>query len=112
MTGRAGHVRDDDPGAVYVDRRQHWLGLKASPFANPYRIGKDGTRAEVIEQYRERLLASPALLARLPKLRGKPPARWCRHDGEERTADNACDTDVLIELRHRFTDAEMGAMGA
>ncbi len=65
--------------------------------------GPDGDWAEVIGLY--------WLLARLPALRGKPPACWCRHNGEARTAENACHPDVLLELLGRHNDAELRAMG-
>lgn len=39
--------KDTDPYDVYIGR--------GSPFGNPYEIGKDGTRDEVIESYRYHL---------------------------------------------------------
>lgn len=39
--------KDTDPYDVYIGR--------GSPFGNPYEIGKDGTRDEVIENYRYHL---------------------------------------------------------
>lgn len=56
---------------VYIGRASPRHGLPASPFANPFRIGRDGTRAEVLLKYRQHLLRRPDLLARLPELRGK-----------------------------------------
>ena len=110
MTPRVVHEQDRVPGAIYVGRRQHRLKLPQSPFANPYRIGPDGTRAEVIALYRQRILGSTKLLRALPQLRGRPLACWCRHDGDARTADNACHADVLLELLERHTDEELRAM--
>ena len=37
-------------GALYVGRA--WRGLPGSPLANRYRIGRDGSRTEVIDLYR------------------------------------------------------------
>jgi hypothetical protein len=85
----------DDPGladVVYVGRafcRGGWR-LAASPLANPFRIGADGDRAEVVARYREYLLASPDLLALLPGLRGKRLGCWC--------APLPCHADVIAEL--------------
>ena len=110
MTARVVHIQDRVPGAVYVGRRQHWLKLPQSPFADPYRIGSDGTRAEVIALYRQRILGSPKLLHDLPQVRGKPLACWCRLDGEARTADKACHADVLLELLESYTDQELRAI--
>lgn len=70
----SGH-RDDAKLAdvVYVGRAMHrgrWR-LAASPLANPFRPGRDGTRADVIARYRDYLLGRPDLLALLPPLRGR-----------------------------------------
>lgn len=70
------------PDSVFVGRPSAW--------GNPYKIGRDGTRDEVIAQYRERLLRSPDLLARLPELQGKYLICFC--------APLPCHADVLFEL--------------
>lgn len=57
---------------------------------NPYHIGKDGTRAEVIAKYRTYILKSPHLLALLPTLKGKVLGCWCKPQD--------CHGDVLVEL--------------
>jgi hypothetical protein len=47
--------RDGWVGAtrIYIGRLNHSRGLlKSSPLANPYRIGKDGSRKAVVEKYR------------------------------------------------------------
>jgi hypothetical protein len=74
----------------YVGRAAPRQGLAASPFGNPYRVDVDGTRAEVIERYREWILTRPELLARLHELRGSVLACWC--------SPEACHADVLTEL--------------
>ncbi len=70
------------PFDVYVGRPTKW--------GNPFIIGKDGTRDEVIAKYRKWLESSPILMASLPELRGKVLACWC--------APLACHADVLVEL--------------
>ncbi len=75
---------------VYIGRANAHYGLKASPFANPFRIGVDGTREEVIAKYRGWILKQPALLRALPGLKGKRLGCWCR--------PLACHGDVLAEL--------------
>jgi len=107
---RVVHVKDRLPGAVYVGRRQPWVGLAQSPFANPFPITPESDRATVIARFREHLLGSPALLRRLPELRGRPLACWCRRDGEPRTEANACHADALVELLAAHTDGELRAM--
>lgn len=113
--GRVVHVTDRVAGAVYVGRAMPRLGLPESPFGNGYKIGRDGDRAICIAHYHDDLMhyaGTPSdLLHRLPELRGKPLACWCRHDGEERTTANACHGDVLLEVLDRWTDEELVAMG-
>jgi len=112
MTARVVHVNDRVPGAVYVGRAMGALGMSGSPFGNPFRIGEHGGRAFVFEFYRGHLLASPDLLARLPELRDRPWACWCRRDGEPRAGRNACHADVLVGLLEAHSDGELRAMAA
>lgn len=63
---------------------------RPSPWGNPFTIGKDGTREEVINKYREWIYTQPELLAHVPELKGKTLGCWC--------APQACHGDVLIEL--------------
>lgn len=67
---------------VYIGRPSMW--------GNPFSIGKDGTRADVVEKYRAWIQTQPQLLAALPSLRGKTLGCWC--------APNACHGDVLHEM--------------
>lgn len=63
---------------------------RPSKWGNPFRIGVDGTRREVIEKYRDHVLNSPELLASLNELRGKDLGCWCK--------PLPCHGDVLEEL--------------
>lgn len=45
MRGRRGVI---PPGAVYVGRAIPRIALQASKWANPFKIGRDGTRDEVV----------------------------------------------------------------
>ena len=60
-------------GAVRIDRRTKW--------GNPYRIGKHGTREEVIERYRRwlwrRIRTGEVSLEELASLHGKTLACHC-----------------------------------
>lgn len=67
---------------VYIGRPGKW--------GNPFVIGLDGTRREVVEKYRAYLMNSPDLLASLPELEGKTLGCWC--------APLPCHGDVLAEL--------------
>jgi hypothetical protein len=89
LRGRGGVV---PTGAVYVGGRLYrgpWR-LPASKWANPFKIGRDGTREEVIAKYRAWLVQQPELMATLPELQGKDLACWC--------APEPCHAEVLGEL--------------
>jgi hypothetical protein len=87
LRGRRGVVPE---GAAYIGRAMPRIGLAASKWANPFKIGHDGSRDEVIAKYRAYLLQHPSLMAALPELRGKDLACWC--------APERCHGDVLLEL--------------
>ena len=76
------HVRDRRHNTVFIGR--------PSLFGNPFRIGVDGTREEVIERYRRHLLSSPQLLQQLPLLVGRRLACFC--------VPETCHGDVLVEV--------------
>lgn len=70
------------PYDVYIGRPSIW--------GNPFTIGQDGSRLEVIQKYRKWILTQTELLAKLPELRNKVLACWC--------SPEACHGDVLKEL--------------
>lgn len=74
-----------EPYDVYIGRGSIW--------GNPFVIGRDGDRAEVIRKFEEYLAASPELIARLPELLGKRIACFC--------APLACHGDVLKRWAER-----------
>jgi hypothetical protein len=53
-------------------------------------IGKDGTREEVIEKYREYAINNPIIQEHLSELQDKVLGCWC--------SPKACHGDVLVEL--------------
>ena len=67
---------------VYIGRGSKW--------GNPFVIGKDGTREEVVEKYAEYILKNDELLSCLSELKGKD--LWCF------CAPKLCHGDVLIVL--------------
>ena len=70
-------------GAVYIGR--------PSPWGNPFHIGKDGTRAEVVEKFRQYLNKKPELVQKAKReLAGKSLICWC--------APLACHGDVWMEV--------------
>jgi len=72
---------------VYVGRPTRW--------GNPFEIGKDGDREEVIKKYREwlrdKLKEDPNFLE---PLRGKDLACWC-------PLNKPCHVDVILEFLKR-----------
>ena len=66
---------------VYIGRPSIW--------GNPFVIGKDGTREEVVEKYRRWLLTQPDLLGKIVILKGKTLGCWCK--------PQACHGDILAE---------------
>jgi len=73
--------------AIYVGRPSKW--------GNPYRIGRDGSRTEIIELYRHYLAMANLnhCTLDLHELRGKDLVCWC--------APLPCHADVLLELANR-----------
>lgn len=67
---------------VFIGRPSIW--------GNPFVIGKDGTRDEVVSKYRKYLRASPKLMAQLETLCGKRLGCYCK--------PASCHGDVLAEL--------------
>jgi hypothetical protein len=70
---------------VYIGRPSKW--------GNPFEIGKDGTRTEVIEKFRKWIQTQPELLSALSELEGKRLGCWCK--------PLKCHGDVLHELANR-----------
>lgn len=79
-------------GVVFIDKVR--FPKKQSNFCNKFKIGKDGTREEVIEKYRnyigKRLENEPELKEELKKMKGKNLGCWCHPE--------PCHGDVLMEL--------------
>lgn len=77
--------------AVHCKRERHHVYIgRPSKWGNPFVVGKDRTREQVIAQYERWLCDQPALMAALPELRGKVLGCWC--------APRACHGDVLVRL--------------
>ena len=66
---------------IYIGRPSKW--------GNPYEIGKDGDRQQVIDKFRNYILNSE-LLYDIMELDGKILGCWC--------SPKACHGDVLVEI--------------
>lgn len=77
---------------VYIGRGSIW--------GNPYKIGRDGTREQVIEKYRvhivKRLLIEEGLVDELMKLDGQTLGCYCKPE--------SCHGDVLVEIIEELKD--------
>ncbi len=73
-----------DDNFVYIGRGSKW--------GNPYRIGKDGNREEVIDKFREYILRGEGrhLLHNLHEVRGKTCVCYCH--------PQPCHGDVIASL--------------
>ena len=67
---------------IYIGRPSKW--------GNPFKIGRDGNREEVIEKYRNYILMDNELMESLNELKDKVLGCWC--------SPELCHGDVLIEL--------------
>lgn len=76
--------------AVYIGRPSKW--------GNPFTIGRDGDREEVIHRYRDYILGNQDLMDSLVELEGKHLVCWC--------APLACHGDVLLELIKKEPQSE------
>jgi hypothetical protein len=81
---------EQKPFDIYIGRESH--GRKRSKWANPFIIGRDGTRKEVIAKFRQWMKNNP-LLADLHELDNKVLGCWC--------GKKSCHGQVLIELREQ-----------
>jgi hypothetical protein len=71
-----------EPYDIYIGRPTKW--------GNPFKIGRDGNREEVLEKYRKYLESNKKLLADVFVLKGKTLGCWCK--------PKACHGDILAEF--------------
>lgn len=81
MTTTVVHCKKS-PYDIYIGRPSKW--------GNPFVVGQDGTREEVVQKYREWVVQQPELMDSLNELKGKTLACWC--------SPLPCHGDVLAEL--------------
>jgi hypothetical protein len=97
LNARDQRVPRHGPDQVYVGRGSKW--------GNPFKIGRDGTRNEVVAKYAAWIERQPELMAALPELVGKHLVCWC--------APERCHADVLLELlddaNRQFNEARFAA---
>jgi len=67
---------------VYIGRGTVW--------GNPFKIGKDGTRKEVLDKYEKWVVTQPKIIESLHLLKGKILGCWCK--------PYPCHGDILVRL--------------
>jgi hypothetical protein len=67
---------------IYIGRPSKW--------GNPFVIGKDGNRDEVISKYEMYIMNNPSLIDALPELVGKVLGCWCK--------PLTCHGDILVRM--------------
>lgn len=70
---------------VYIGRPSEW--------GNPFVIGRDGTRRQVIIKHKKWIRTQPQLLSRLKELKGKRLGCYC--------APLSCHGDFLAEMAEK-----------
>lgn len=89
---RVVHCRDTYD--IYIGR--------PSPWGNPFKIGPDGTREEVLGKYRSWVVTQPQIMARLGELRGRTLGCWCK--------PKTCHGDILAELADALPDLGLSGL--
>ena len=72
------------------------LIARPSKWGNPFRIGRDGNRDQVIKMYEVHIRCRPDLIAALTELAGKRLGCYCK--------PLPCHGDVLLKLLAEFLD--------
>jgi hypothetical protein len=88
-----------EPFDVYIGRG------RGSVWGNPFKIGEDGEREEVIEKYKQWLVFGEGrlLIKRLGELEGQTLGCWCADYGGLSAGDGLfCHGQILLKLlQHR-----------
>jgi len=84
-------------GVVFINKKRY--PPNSYKFANPYKIGKDGTREEVIVKYKEYIIKKlendKSLINELLSLKGKKLGCWCYPE--------ICHGNILLELIDKYS---------
>lgn len=72
---------------------------RPSIFGNPFVIGKDGNRDDVIEKYRQWVYSQSDLIQEIKKLKGKTLGCWCEDNQN-------CHGRIIIEIADSILDEE------
>lgn len=95
MTTRVVHVRKA-PFDLYIGRA--FAEFHESDWHNPFKIEPGCGRKCVVQKFRQYLLNSPELLARLHEVRNKTLGCWCK---DKYGKGRLCHGDIIAELADR-----------
>ena len=87
------HIKDKELDGANFSSNEVYIG-RPSIWGNPFVIGKDGSREEVIDKYEDYIMYNDELMSNLHTLRGKALVCYCK--------PQACHGDVLVKLVDRF----------
>lgn len=77
-----------------ITEKKERFPKESSKFCNPFKVGKDGTREEVIEKYekyiKEKIIVNNELKEELIKMKNKNLGCWCYPE--------KCHGDILINI--------------
>lgn len=83
-------------GVVFIEKQRY--PKESSIFCNPYKIGKDGNRENVIKMYKNYILSkidnSEEFKNKLLQLKGKNLGCWCYPE--------ACHGDILLDIINQY----------
>lgn len=83
-------------GVVFINKQRY--PKHPSKFANPFKIGKDGTREDVIDKYKEYIInkinSNEISTQELLSLKGKQLGCWCHPE--------MCHGDILLDLIEQY----------
>ena len=91
------HIYIGRRGIVFIDNKR--FPEKDSIWANPFKIGKDGSREEILDLYRDYIetkIEKESLGDDLKSLKGKVLGCWC--------SPQPCHGDILIELINKYIE--------
>ncbi len=81
--------KDIPKDAIYVGR--------PSKFGNPFIVGRDGTREQVVSKFKQATLSDQVFIAEVVgELKGKDLVCWC--------APEACHADILMEIANEVVE--------
>ena len=90
--GRVVFIKNEETG------KRERIPEKASEFANPFKIGKDGTREEVIKKYEKYIMDKveneEGMKEKLITMKNKKLGCWCKPE--------PCHGDVLLSIVNKL----------